>query len=126
MHDGEPWGSDGERQLAEPRQSLGAEHGAREGSHPAHRVPKGRWSGRLAREGFERFGAAQHFVAVAHHAGPSEGADLVDDLNGAGTSIGEVAGVEDKVGSGRAKVRQHGFEGGEVAVNVGEDGDAHG
>jgi hypothetical protein len=79
----------------------------------------------LARELFERLGTKKHFIRIARHAPPAQAADAIRNLRGMRAAIGEIAAVEDQVGRCLAQIRQNCFEGREIAVNVGYDGDAH-
>src|ERR1700691_1961455 len=125
MDEGKTWTMNGDRERPEPGEAFFTESGTGGGSDLADCVPKGRRGFGLGGKFLERLGADEHLVGVAEDAGPAEVADAVEDFNRTGAAVGEVASVINEVGRLIAQVREDSFEGGEVAVDVRKDGDAH-
>src|ERR1022692_3821645 len=72
-----------------------------------------------------RCGAKKHFIRIADHTLPAEIANAIHNLHGTCSGVGQIAAVEDQVGRGLPQIRQDCLERGKVAVDVGDDGDAH-
>ena len=67
----------------------------------------------------------QRTVHVADHAGPAQLADAVHALRRTWPVERQVATVHDQVGTHPLQVREHGLEGHQVAMYVGDDRDLH-
>ena len=78
-----------------------------------------------AHELVEHLRLPQHLVGVALNARPASFAHTVEHLDGAVAAGNQVAALDDEVGSNLLEVRNHRFQRGEIAVNVGNDGEAH-
>lgn len=70
-------------------------------------------------------GTPQQLVGIAQHPGPSQRSDAIDDLGGPWAHQREIASVHNLIDPATRDVIDHGIERGEVAVNIGNDGDAH-
>jgi hypothetical protein len=81
--------------------------------------------GRLTGELGQRLRSEKHFIGIAEYAWPAEIADLIDNPGGARSALGQIAAVHNQVGGGLPQILQDCLEGGAIAVNVGNDRDAH-
>ena len=70
-------------------------------------------------------GSKKHFIRIADHALPAEIANAVHNLRGTCAAVSQIAAVKDQVGRGLPQIRQNGLKRGSVAVDVGNDCDAH-
>jgi len=64
----------------------------------------------LACKRIERFGHGQRFLAIANDAWPAEIANVVHNLNGTISVVGQIAAVQNQVGRGLPQVRQNSLE----------------
>src|SRR5579872_1057139 len=76
-------------------------------------------------ERLEGLGQWQHFVHVAHHSLPAKIADAVHNLRWTSATVGQIAAVKNQVGRSLSQVGEDSFEGGQISMDVGYDGDAH-
>src|SRR5450759_1229280 len=113
------------RQAAQPCEPLFSQRFTGHRRHLPDHGPKSMQLGRLTGKLLERPRHGEHVVRIAGHAWPAEIANAVHDLHGTGTSVSQIAAVEDQVGRSLAQIRQDRFKRGSIAVDVGYDGDAH-
>jgi hypothetical protein len=73
----------------------------------------------------QRFWRRQHFISVAHHAFPVEITNAIYDLRWIGSSVSEIAAVEDQVRGCRPQIDKDCIKRSPVAMDVRHDGDAH-
>jgi hypothetical protein len=73
----------------------------------------------------ETFRSPKHLVGISADPGPSEGADLIDDLRRVSSTVSQIATMDDEVRRDLPQVGEHGFESAPVAVNVRYDRDSH-
>ena len=113
-------------QDGKPVEPLAAQFVPRDGRHlfddGGHRL-HGRRAGRKVGE---RLRSKQHFVGVPQDARPTEIANPIDNFARARSPLRQVAAVENQVGGHLLQVSQHSLEGRPVAMNIGDDGNAHG
>ena len=67
----------------------------------------------------------KHFIGVSADSGPSEGANLIDDVSGMGATGCQISALENEVGSGALEVGENGLEAAAIAVNIGYDRGSH-
>jgi hypothetical protein len=73
----------------------------------------------------ERLWSPEEFVGVADHARPAELADAIDHLGRLAAAQCEVASMQDALNAAPLEVGGHRVERGEVAMDVGDDRQAH-
>jgi|SRR5579872_5137319 len=93
--------------------------------HLPDRSEKGFEVWRLLSKLPERLRPEKHFIRIAHHALLAEIANPVHNFHRTGSSISQIAAVQDQVGRGLPKIRQNRLKSGPVAMDVGDDGDTH-
>ena len=112
------------RQGTQPFEPLLSECVAGSRRHLRDRGPQGLQMRRLRRKLRQRFRSKQHFIRIAQHARPAQIADAIHDLHRSRAAVGQIATVENQVGRSLPQIRQDRLERGQVAVDVGYDGDA--
>ena len=81
--------------------------------------------GRPLREVLQRLGVGKHFIGIARYSLPAEVANAIDNLRRTGSGVSQVAAMEDQVGRSLLQIREDCLKRGSVAVDVGDDRDAH-
>ena len=108
-----------------PSQAIGAELVACPCGHFLDLVEHVAELGQVGGELLQGLPAEEHFVGVTVDAGPVEVPDLVENFGRVSAGVGEVSALKDEVGGGFTQVCEDGFEGGEIAVDVRNNCDAH-
>lgn len=98
-------------QRRQPGEPLLSQRLPRCGRHFAQHRPEGIEGGSLGGKRFEFRRREEHLAGVAHHARPAEIADVIDDLDGARSAVGEISAMEHEVRRGLPQVGKHGFKG---------------
>ena len=96
--------------------------------HDRHLLDRGGERSQLRRLTYklpQRLGPEEHFIGVTHYSRPAQITNLIHNLHRTCAAGRQVAAMNDQVGGNSAQIRQHCLKRGLVAVDVGDNGDAH-
>jgi len=67
----------------------------------------------------------EHFIGIPNHSQPTQLSDAVYNLARVQSAHGKIPTLHNQVGADLLQVTDHRFQGGEVTVNVGNNGKPH-